>query len=214
MLITESESYRSAFMKAMTQVQPAWTPEEVRALNEYRAAEQSLTNESGGFGVPLLTDPTVILTSLAGDAPILAVSRIEQITSSTWNGVSSAGVAFAAEAESDGIAAQQATIARPTITPEKAAAFIPYSFEVEGDYPNFAAEMNRVINQAWTDYLAKETMTGTAGLVGIFTALAAASPSVSVTPTTDGALAPIDALKVWAQLPEAFRARATWLSHM
>jgi len=213
LLLTENEAYRSAFGKAMYQPQPAWTPEEVRALNEFRAAEQSLTSASGGYGVPILIDPTIILTSAAGSAPILAVSRIENITTNIWYGVSSAGVAFAVEAESDPIAAQQATLAQPSVTPEKAAAFIPYSFEIEGDYPNFAGEMAAIISQAWVDYLAKETMTGAAGLVGIFTAIDATAAS-EVTPTTDGALAPVDALKVWAQLPEKDRSRATWLSHV
>ena len=45
---------------------------------------------------------------------------------------------------------------------------------------------------------------------GIFTAIDATSAS-EVAVTTDGALGPEDALKVWAQLPERFRTRATWV---
>jgi HK97 family phage major capsid protein len=215
LLVTETDAYRSAFGKAMYQPQPAWDQDEIRALNEFRAAEQSLTSASGGYGVPVLIDPSIILTSGAGDAPILSVSRIERITNNAWKGVSSAGVAFANEVESDPIAAQQATFAQPSITAHKIAAFIPFSFEIEGDYPGFASEMQTLIEQAYVDYLAVKTMTGTGTIEpwGIFTAIDQTAGS-EVTPTTDGALGPVDALKVWGQLPERARARATWVSNV
>jgi len=209
LILTESDAYRSAFGKAMTQAQPAWTPEEAAAISQFRAAEQSLTNESGGFGVPVLIDPTIILTSGAETAPLLGVSRIENITTNVWKGVSSAGVAFANEAENDPIAAQQATLAQPTVTPEKAAAFIPYSFEISGDYPNFAGEMSALIEQAYVDFLAAETATGAAGVVGIFTAIDATAGS-EVAVTTDGSLGPEDALIPYKDLNERDRARSTW----
>ena len=91
---------------------------------------------------------------------------------------------------------------------------ISYSVEIEGDYPNFASEMQNLISQAYIDFLAVETSTGAAGVVGIFTALTAASPSVSVTPTTDGALGrPEDSLKVWNALPERSKSRAVWFAN-
>jgi HK97 family phage major capsid protein len=181
----------------------------VRALNEYRAAEQSLTNESGGFGVPVIIDPTVILTSGAGVAPLLDVARIETITTNIWKGVSSAGVAFAAKTESAAATEVQATFAQPSVTPELTHAYIPFSFEIQGDYPNFAGEMATLIEQGYLDYLAAETEIGSAGVVGIFTAIDATSAS-EVNPTTDGALGPEDSLIVWNALPERYRPRAVW----
>ena len=213
LLVTETDAYRSAFGKAMAYAQPAWNAEEQNAISQFRAAEQSLTSASGGYGVPVLIDPTVILTSGAAVAPLLGVSRIENITNNVWKGVSSAGVAFANEAESDPIAAQQATFAQPTVTPEKAAAFIPYSFEIEGDYPNFAGEMQTLIEQAYVDFLAVETATGAAGVVGIFTAIDATAGS-EVAVTTDGALGPEDALIPYKDLNERDRARATWFMNV
>jgi HK97 family phage major capsid protein len=213
LLVTESEAYRSAFGKAMTSAQPAWTQEEANAISQFRAAEQSLTSASGGYGVPVLIDPTVILTSGAEAAPILSVARIENITTNIWKGVSSAGVAFAGEAENDPIAAQQATFAQPSVTPEKTAAFIPYSFEIAGDYPNFAGEMASLIEQAYVDFLAEETAVGSAGVVGVFTAIDLTAGS-EVNPTTDGALGPEDALVVWKALPERYRARSTWVMNV
>jgi HK97 family phage major capsid protein len=212
-LLTENDHYRSAFAKAMAYAQPAWTPDEMNAISEFRAAEQSLTSASGGYGVPVLIDPTIILTSGAAVAPLLGVSRIENITNDVWRGVSSAGVSFAAFAESVAITAGQATFAQPTVTPEKAAAFIPYTFEIEGDYPNFAGEMAALIEQAYVDYLAVETATGAAGIVGIFTAIDATAGS-EVAVTTDGALGPVDSLELFKALPERARPRAAWFMNV
>jgi HK97 family phage major capsid protein len=209
LLVTERPAYRSAWLKGVTQLSPAFEPEEVRALNEFRATEQSLTSASGGYGVPVIIDPTIILTSGAEVAPLLNVSRIETITNNIWKGVSSNGVVFTGTAEAVAATATQATLAQPTITPEKTMAYIPYSFEIGGDYPGFASEMQALIEQAYVDYLAVETATGSAGVVGIFTAIDATSGS-EVTPTTDGALGPVDALKVFKALPERHRPRSTW----
>jgi HK97 family phage major capsid protein len=210
LLVTESDAYRSAFAKGVTQVNPAWTPEEIRAINEFRVTEQSLTDASGGFGVPVIIDPTVILTSGAGTAPLLDVARIESITNDVWRGISSEGVTFTGgKSEGAATTAAQATFAQPTVTPEFTSAFIPYSYEIAGDYPNFAGAMAGLIEQGYLDFLAAETETGTAGVEGIFTAIDKTSAS-EVNPTTDGALGPEDALVVWNALPERFRPRAVW----
>ena len=209
MLVTESDGYKSAFAKAMHDAQPAFTPEEARAVNQFRAVEQGLTDASGGFGVPVLIDPSIILTSGAVSAPLLGVSRIENITNDAWRGVSSAGVAFTATAEAVAATATQATLAQPIITPEKTMAYIPYSFEIGGDYPNFAGEMAALIEAAYIDYLSQETATGAAGVVGIFTAVDANAAN-EVVVTTSGLLAPEDALIVHNALPERSRPRAAW----
>jgi HK97 family phage major capsid protein len=213
LLVTENEHYRSAFAKGVSSAQPAWTAEEARAMNEFRAAEQSLTSASGGYGVPVLIDPTIILTSGAAVAPLLGVARIENITNNIWKGVSSAGVTFANHAEGTAVTAGQATLAQPTVTPETAAAFIPYSVEIGGDYPNFAAEMGMLLEQGYVDFLAVETATGSAGVVGIFTAIDATAGS-EVAVTTDGALGPEDALVPFNALPERYRPRASWFMNV
>lgn len=212
LLVTESDAYRSAWAKQIHGIH-AYEPDEVRALNEFRATQQSLTDASGGFGVPVLIDPSIILTSGAAVAPLLGVARIENITTEAWKGVSSAGVTFTSTAEHTAATATQATLAQPTVTPEKTMAYIPYSFEIGGDYPNFAGEMATLIEQAYVDFLAVETATGSAGVVGIFTAIDATSTS-EVNPTTDGALGPEDALVVWNALPERYRPRSAWFMNV
>jgi HK97 family phage major capsid protein len=48
----------------------------------------SLTSASGGYAVPVTLDPTIIPTSNGAVNPWRAISRVEQITGNTWNGVS------------------------------------------------------------------------------------------------------------------------------
>lgn len=209
MVLTESDAYRSAFMKGVTQASPAYTAEEAAALNEFRT--MSSTDSAGGFGVPTLIDPSIILSSGAADAPILSLARVVTITTDNWKGVSSAGVSWSYDSELTEVSDDSPTLAQPSIDVYSARGFIPYSIEIGQDYPGFAEEMRRLLDQGYVDLVAKQSMTGTTP-VGIFTAIdATAGSEVSV--TTDGALGAVDILKVWAALPERYRSRATWVMH-
>ena len=209
-ILTETDAYRSAFMKGVSQTAPAYTPEEVQALNEFRNMAEG-TGSTGGFGVPVLIDPSIILTSAAADAPLLRLGRVVTITTDKWKGVSSAGLSWSYDAEGTAVSDDSPTLAQPEVVTYMARGFIPYSIEVGQDYPGFAEEMRRLLDAGYIDLVAKQTMTG-ATPVGIFTAIdAAAASEVSV--TTDGALGAVDIMKVWNALPERYRARATWVMH-
>lgn len=208
MILTESDAYRSAFVKGVTQAAPAYTAEEAAALNEFRASALS-PDSAGGFGVPVLIDPTIILTSGAADAPILNLARIVTITTDAWKGVSSAGVSWSYDAEASEVSDDAPTLAQPSIDVYTARGFIPYSIEVGQDYPGFAEEMRRLLDQGYIDLVASQSMTGSTP-VGIFTALDA-NTNVEVVVTTDGTFSAVDLLKVWKSLPERYKARATWV---
>lgn len=212
MVLTENDAYRSAFMKGVTQVNPAYTSEEAQALNEFRASALS-PDSAGGFGVPVLIDPTIILTSGAADAPILNLARIITITTDSWKGVSSAGVSWSYDAEASEVSDDAPTLAQPSIDVYSARGFIPYSIEVGQDYPGFADEMRRLLDQGYINLVASQSMTGTGSAPqGIFTALDA-NTNVEVVVTTDGAFGAVDLLNVWKSLPERYRASATWVMH-
>lgn len=216
LLITESDAYRSAFAKAIAAngSTPAWTQDEARAMHEFRAA-MSLTDANGGYGVPVLIDPTIVVTSGAADVPLLRVARIEAITNDEWKGVSSAGVSWSFDAEATEVSDDSPTLAQPTVKAEKAQGFIAYSIEIGEDYPGFAAEMSRLLDEGYRDLLASATAvgTGTNAPTGIFTALDA-NTNVEVVVTTDGAFGAVDLDKVWAALPERYRRNASWFMNV
>lgn len=213
LLTTENEHYRSAFVKGVTQDKPAFSPEEVRAIDEYRAANEG-TGSAGGFGIPVLIDPTIILTSGAADAPILQISRMVTITTDAWKGVSSSGVTWSYDAEASAVSDDTPTLAQPSIPVYAARGFIPYSIEVGQDYPGFADEMSMLLNQGFIDLVASQTMVGSgvSAPKGIFTAMAntTTNPAHILVKTT-GALGAVDVRAAWAALPERFRPRATWV---
>jgi HK97 family phage major capsid protein len=213
LLLSERDAYRSAFMKGVTESSPIFTPEEQAAVAEFRAANEG-TGSAGGFGIPVLIDPTIILTSGAADAPLLQISRVVTITTDAWKGVSSSGVVWSYDAESSAVSDDTPTFEQPTIPVYMARGFIPYSIEVGQDYPGFADEMSMLLNQGFIDLVAKQSMTGsgTASPTGIFTALQNVTTSPAhVVVTTTGALGAVDIRAAWSSLPERYRPRATWV---
>jgi len=213
LLVTESDAYRSGFQKSVTQDKPAYTPEEVHALNEFRAANEG-TSSAGGYGVPILIDPTIILTSGAVNAPIVDISRVVTVTTNTWKGVSSAGMSWSYDAEASAVSDDAATLAQPSITVYSSRGFIPYSIEIGQDYPGFADEMGNLLAQGYIDQLASTTVVGTGSSqpYGIFTRMnATLTAPAHVTTATAGSLGAVDIRKAWAALPQRYRANASWV---
>lgn len=212
LLASETDAYRSAFMKGITQAHPVFTPEEARAINEVRAA--SLTDTSGGYGVPVLIDPTIILTSQESVNVVRQIATVKTITTDAWKGVSSAGVTWSWDAEAAEVSDDGPTLAQPTITAHKAQGFIPYSIEIGQDYPAFAQEFGRLLAEGYDELQAAAFVTGAGDSsnapYGILTALDA-NTNVEVTPTTDGLFAAADIDKAWTALPDRAKNNATWL---
>lgn len=210
LLVSETPAYRSAFMKAMTEVAPAFTPEEARAVNEFRAA--SLTSTSGGYGVPVLIDPTIVLTGQQSLNPLRRISRVETITTNAWKGVSSAGVSWSYDTEAAAVSDDTPTLAQPSVTVHAARGFIPYSIEISQDYPSFADEYGRLLAEGYDELQSEKFVTGsgTNEPFGIVAALDA-NTNVEVVPTTDGTFSATDVDKVWTALPDRSKGNATWL---
>ena len=208
LLVSEDADYRSAFQKMATQTVPALTSEESRALQ--RAA--SLTDTSGGFGVPVFIDPSIILTDQGSANPVMQIARVETITNDEWKGVSSAGVSWSFDAEAAEVSDDAPTLAQPTVPAHMARGFIPYSIEIGGDYPGFAQEMSTLLMEGYNELLAKKLVDGDGSdePTGILTALDA-NTNVEVGVTTHDAFGVEDVYKVWKELPERYRGSASWL---
>jgi HK97 family phage major capsid protein len=210
LLLTENDHYRSAFFKASMQTTPVFTADEGRAVEEFRAMSIG-TDAAGGFGVPVLIDPTIILTSQGSLNPFRKISRVISITNDEWKGVSSAGVSWSIDAEAATVSDDSPTLAQPVVATGMARGYIPFSIEAGMDYPGFASEMGVLLMEGYDELQASHFATGSAtNNRGIITALDA-NTNVEVTPTTDGAFGAVDIGKVWGALPDRFKANATWV---
>jgi HK97 family phage major capsid protein len=220
MLLTEQPLYRSAFRK-YTAGQDAlvMTAGEQAALSAYqrferyevRRAISENTTTAGGFGIPVLIDPSIIITSGAADVPLLRACRVENVTNNLWQGVSSAGMTWSYSTEGTEVSDNSPTLAQPSVRVHMPKGFLPYSIEVSQDYPGFASEFGRLIDSGYNDLLATKTMTGTGTNepFGVFVALSNATSVVI--PTTDGSFGGADIFKAWNALPERFRTNAQWV---
>ncbi len=211
LLLTENDAYRSAFVKAITSPTPAFTAEEARAINEFRAMSIGV-DTLGGYGVPVLIDPTIILTGQGSLNPFRAISRVETITTDAWKGVSSAGSSWSFDAEGGEVSDDSPGTDQPSVPVHTGRGFIPHSIEIGMDYPGFANEMSVLLAEGYDELLAQKFAvgSGTGEPTGIITALDA-NTNVEVVTTTSGALGAVDITKVWGALPDRAKANATWV---
>lgn len=222
---TGAPAYVRAFAKLVanpTHGHLEWAADEAgayRRVAAVQAEQRAMGIASGGAGhylVPLTLDPSVTITNNGSINPLRQISRVVQTTTDTWQGVTSAGVT--AEWLGEGVEAADAapSLDGPSIPVHKGAAFIPFSFEIEGDAIGFMGELGKLLIDG-AEQLSAAAFTNGAGTTepkGIVTALAAASPSVTVPPDTAETLQPIDIYNVQAALPPRFQANATWTANL
>lgn len=211
MLVASSKpAYESAFIKGITGRSDELTSEERAAVAEFRAA--STTANAGGHGIPVLIDPTIVITNGSSRNPLIAAARVEAITTDVWRGVSAAQAAWSMDAEATEVSDDAVTTAQPTIATEKPQAFIPYSIEIGMDYPGFATEMGRLLSAGYQNLVAAQLAVGTGispQTTGLFVG---ATTAVNV--ATDNTLAAADIDAVYAATPEDFRANGTWVMNV
>lgn len=218
LLLTESPSYRSAWQKLVTGV-PYFTPEEGRALEdvrEMRAALNITTDAQGGFAIPVLIDPTVIWTNQGHPNDWLNISRVENITNDEWKGVTSAGAT--AYWATEGVATTDGSpvLKQPVVTTKKLTVYVPFSVEVQGDWPGFAAEMSQAIDLVWNEELVSKFTNGT-GLTaqpnGLIAEMKKSGNSAQHYVGADSGSATIaDVYGMWAKLLIRYRRNSRWMS--
>lgn len=217
-LVTETEDYRSAWQKLVTDPNAAMVLSDderqaMRAYAEYRAMSEG-TNTAGGFGIPVFIDPSIIMTAQGTENPFLQLARQVDVNTNAWKGVSSAGVTWSFDAEGSAVSDDSPTLAQPVVNVYMARGFLPYSIELGQDYPGFANEMQTLLAAGYDELLVQKFTagagTGSGEPTGILTALSA-NTNVRVALTTAGSLGAPDPYKVWQALPQRFRRKASWL---
>ena len=210
------ESYRSAFGKLITGRAFELTPDEIRSVQHVRAA--SLTDASGGYAVPTVLDPTIILTGTHNGLvpnPVRALSNVVQITGDNYNVVQSAGVTAAYAAEAAEATDAAPTLAIKTITPYKAHAYVPFTMEIQGDWAQMESELGRLLMVAKDDLeIDKFTLgTGSTQPLGIvydaytnYTAQTQASAAADT-------FAAADVFALAQKVAVRFRGRGQWMAN-
>lgn len=212
-LATASPEYERAFGKIIADPSGiSLDAGEREALS--RAA--SLTSNAGGYAVPVIIDPTLILTSDGSANPFRQISRVVPITTGTWKGVSTAGVTASFGAEAAAITEGSPTLAQPTVTAHKAKAQINYSFEIGMDYPGFTSDMLMLLQDAKDQLEATKFAVGAGdGSVepfGIVTALAGGSSEINVA-GSEGVFAAVDLYAMEEALGPRFRSNASFVAN-
>jgi len=149
-------------------------------------AALSNTAANGGYTIPFLLDPTVILTNSGATNPFRAISTVVTGTADKWNGVSSAGVTAEWLGEGSEAADGSPTVAQPSITAYKGSAYIFASYEQEAD-GTLVSQLTRIIADAKDrlEATAFATGSGSGQPKGVVTAVTAVTAS-RVSPTTGG----------------------------
>lgn len=211
-LVTASDTYRAAFVKMSTGNGHLMTAEESSALETARAA--SLTDNAGGYAVPVVVDPTIVYSGDGAANPFRSIATIKRGVTDEIK-VNSAG---AVSASWDGEAAQVSddapTVAQTTIKAHKAQAFVPFSIEISQDWVGLEAEMYALILEGKDELEATAFATGAGDgsnlPFGIVTALDA-NASSEVAMATAGSFAVADVYTARQALPQRYRSKAVWV---
>ena len=156
--------------------------------------------------------PTIVLTNNASANPYRRISNVKTTTSSTWNGVTSAGITAAWLAEGAATTDQSPTVGNIVVTPLKAAAWVFGSFEVLSD-TDFGQQLPRLLADAKDrlEEAAFATGTGTAQPTGVVV-----GATTTQTTVTTGAYVIADVYNIHAALPPRFRnsASCAWVANV
>lgn len=214
-LLVGSDAYRRAFLQVLRHPENAAVVLDEEERYALRAA-MSNTDANGGYSIPFLLDPTVILTNDGIAGSIRSIARVETGMSDYWNGLTSAGVTAEWLTEASEAADASPTFAQPSIKAEKAAAYLAMSFEQQADgqlvsqLPGLIADAKNRLDEA-----AFATGSGTNQPKGIITAVAAVTAS-RVSPTTGGTFTTAsraDVDKVLEAVPPRHRSRSAWIAN-
>ena len=213
-------NYSTAFGKMLMDPMTGhlrFSPQEVDAVRRVTQIEEErtlnvTTGSAGQFAIPFSLDPTILLSSAGVISPIRKPARNVTIATTTWKGVSSAGVTAGFAAETVEAADNSPSLVQPSITTQKAFAWVPYSIEVGQDWQSLHDELVYLFADAKNTLEATAFLTGTGTNEpkGVLTGLTT-TQRVQTATTNVYALADVYSLK--QALPARFVGNASWMQH-
>ncbi|MBM4615731.1 phage major capsid protein [Rhodococcus hoagii] len=155
-LTTGSATYERAFGKvAMAGNTNPLTGEEARAL-------ALGTDAAGGFAVPYQLDPTLIQLGSGYISPIRQLARKVKLIGKEWQTLTITEATVYRAAEGATAIDGSPTLAQRSVKVNKVHGFIPFSIELEQDWPQLRSEMTDLLNKAKAKEEANSFLLGTA----------------------------------------------------
>ncbi len=190
-LLTGSDEYQESFADYMADPQ----------RNATRAALSLTPSANGGFLLPYVLDPTIVLTNNGSLNPYRQLATVRQTPTNSWNGVTSAGVTAQWLAEATEVPDNTPTVGPINISTHKASAWVFGSYEVLRA-TDFANDLPRLFGDA-RDRLEEAAFTagtGTGQPKGVTTAA-----TTTVTTASVGTYAVDDIYALTEAIPPRFR---------
>jgi HK97 family phage major capsid protein len=140
--------YNSAFGKMVMDPMSGhlrFSPREVEAVRKVSAVQEEramsiATGSAGGFAVPFVLDPSILLTSTGALNPIREVATVTTISGAReWRGVASDGVSAVYVGEATVATDASPTLVQPAIITYQWRVFVPFSIELGQDCPSSRA---------------------------------------------------------------------------
>ncbi len=162
--------------------------------------------------VPVQIDPTVLPSSNGNINPFRQISSVETTTSYQWQGVTAADVTATYRAQAATMADNSPTLVSPTITPERADVFIPFSWEAAQDWTRLETDLGMLIGRAKDNVEAAKFAVGAGHSsnepLGV---LAGAGTLVGTNATVS--IGTSDIYTLFNALGPSFQGNATWVAH-
>ncbi|MBM4570263.1 phage major capsid protein, partial [Rhodococcus hoagii] len=204
-LTTGSATYERAFGKvAMAGNTNPLTGEEARAL-------ALGTDAAGGFAVPYQLDPTLIQLGSGYISPIRQLARKVKLIGKEWQTLTITEATVYRAAEGATAIDGSPTLAQRSVKVNKVHGFIPFSIELEQDWPQLRSEMTDLLNKAKAKEEANSFLLGTGvapqpeGLITGANVTVAAGSGLGITAA--------DIYKLEEALPVEFRDNAAFLGN-
>lgn len=180
-------------------------------LSDDEARALSLTDHMTGKAVvPYSLDPSITQTSSPRINPLRAISRTEVTMTDEWRGVGSEGIEAGYRSEGSESTDDAPAFSPLKVNTEGASAWIPWSFEIGGDWGAMEPQIAAVLQRSKDDLEAVKFWTGSGedepyGLLTLLTKL--------VESKEEGKLLADDIEALEAALPDGFLDAATWVGH-
>ncbi len=174
----------------------------------------SLSSGSGGYAVPVVLDPTVILVSSGVLNPIRQIARVESFVGNTYEFITSTGITASYGNEATEASDGAPALVQPIAYAEKAQAFVPMSIEIAEDWGAVQSAMGVMFSDA------KDTLENVQFLQGLGHAshapqglIAAGGATAVVSTATTAVVAAADLYSLEAALAPRWQARATFVGN-